>query len=521
MPRIDRERVRERLVPPMPADGIWGWVAPLVVAAVAGVLRFWKLGTPHAFIFDETYYAKDGWSLFHFGAEQSYIKAAKDGDPDPANVKILAGHLKGIWTGDPSYVVHPPGGKWLIGLGEQLFGMTPFGWRFMVAVMGTLAVLMTARIGRRLFRSTLLGCVAGLLLTVDGMAYVHSRTALLDPILMFWALAAFGALVIDRNKVRERLAARIDETVVSRFGPGLGVRPWRLIGGFCLGAACATKWSGLYFVAVFGLMALLWDMGARRTAGARRPWLGALVRDAAPAFASLVLVALAVYLASWTGWFLAGDHAYLRYWAQDNPGGPGWMPDAMRSLLHYHHEAYDFHTGLRTPHDYQSNPWGWLVLARPVSYYYQGPTLGQQGCTVDQCSSAVTGLGTPAIWWAACLALPVLLYLWAGRRDWRAGAILAGVVAGYLPWFFFQERTIYSFYAVAFVPYLVLAVTQCLGLVVGGPGASPQRRQWGAAAAGAYLLLAVANFLWLLPVLSAEVIPYTDWARRMWWRSWI
>jgi dolichyl-phosphate-mannose--protein O-mannosyl transferase len=57
MPRIDRERVRERLVPPMPADGIWGWVAPLVVAAVAGVLRFWKLGTPHAFIFDETYYA--------------------------------------------------------------------------------------------------------------------------------------------------------------------------------------------------------------------------------------------------------------------------------------------------------------------------------------------------------------------------------------------------------------------------------------------------------------------------------
>jgi dolichyl-phosphate-mannose--protein O-mannosyl transferase len=71
------------------------------------------------------------------------------------------------------------------------------------------------------------------------------------------------------------------------------------------------------------------------------------------------------------------------------------------------------------------------------------------------------------------------------------------------------------------VPFLVLAVTQCLGLVIGAPRASPQRRQWGAAAAGAYLLLAVANFLWLLPVLSAEVIPYTDWARRMWWRSWI
>ena len=60
----------------------------------------------------------------------------------------------------------------------------------------------------------------------------------------------------------------------------------------------------------------------------------------------------------------------------------------------------------------------------------------------------------------------------------------------------------------AFVPFLVLAVTMCLGLVLGGPAASPRRRQWGAAVAGAYVLLAVANFAWLLPVLSAQVIPY-------------
>jgi dolichyl-phosphate-mannose-protein mannosyltransferase len=72
-----------------------------------------------------------------------------------------------------------------------------------------------------------------------------------------------------------------------------------------------------------------------------------------------------------------------------------------------------------------------------------------------------------------------------------------------------------------FAPYVVLALAMCIGLLLGGPGSSPQRRQWGAAAAGAYILLAVANFAWLLPVLSAEVIPYADWARRMWWKSWI
>ncbi len=282
MPAIDRERVRERLVPPMPTDRVWGWVGPLLVTAVAGLLRFWDLGRPKAFIFDETYYAKDAWSLLHFGVEQNYIKAAKDGDPDPANVKILAGNLDGIWTGEPSYVVHPPGGKWMIALGEQLFGLTPFGWRFIVALTGTLAVLIVARTGRRLFRSTLLGCTAGLLLTLDGLAFVHSRTALLDPLVMFWALVAFAALVLDRDWARGRLAERLTAAQTARFGPSLGMRPWRLLAGVALGLACATKWSGIYFVAVFGLLTVLWDMGARRTAGVRRPWIGALVRDAAP-----------------------------------------------------------------------------------------------------------------------------------------------------------------------------------------------------------------------------------------------
>lgn len=520
MPAVDLARVRERLVAPMPTDRLWGWLGPLAITLVAGVLRFWELGRPKAFIFDETYYAKDAWSLLHFGVEQDYLKAAEKGGPDPANRKILAGDLDGLWTGDPSYVVHPPGGKWVIAIGEQLFGLTPFGWRFMVALTGTLSVLLIARIARRLFRSTLLGCVAAVLLTVEGLAYVHSRTALLDPLLMFWALVAFGALVIDRDHTRARLADRLAPSWSSRFGPSLGLRPWRLLAGIALGMACATKWSGVWFVAVFGLMTVLWDAGARRTAGIRRPYVGALVRDAAPAFASLVVVAVAVYLSSWTGWFLGGEDSYLRYWARDNPGPP-LVPDALWSLWHYHQEAWKFHTGLRSPHDYQSNPWGWLVLARPVSYFYEGPKLGENGCAVDQCSQAVTALGTPAIWWATLVALPVLLFLWAARRDWRAGAVLAGVAAGYLPWFLYQERTIYFFYAVAFVPYLVLAVTMCLGLLLGGPGATPARRQWGAAAGGAYVLLAIVNFWWLLPVLSAEVIPYADWAARMWWKSWI
>jgi len=509
--------VRDRLVRPMPKDGLWGWGGPLLIALFAGVMRFWQLGTPKAFIFDETYYAKDAYALLKFGVEQNFVRS-EDNKTDVANERILDGNLTDLFVGTPSYVVHPPGGKWMIAFGEWIFGMTPFGWRFTVALAGTLSILMIARIGRRLFRSTLLGCTAGLLLAVDGLHFVHSRTALLDPLLMFWALAAFGALLIDRDRARAKLADRIGD--LDRFGPGLGLRPWRLVAGVCLGLACSTKWSGLWFVVAFGLMTVLWDLGARKTAGVRRPWLGTLLRDAGPAFASLVLVAFGTYLATWTGWFLGGEDAYLRDWAKDNPG-PALVPDALWSLLHYHSDAFNFHRDLESFHPYRSNPWGWMLLARPVSYFYEGPKEGEKGCDVEQCSQAITALGTPVIWWFGTIAVLVVAYLWLGRRDWRAGAVLAGLAGGYLPWFFFQGRTIYSFYAVAFVPFVVLAITMCLGLVLGSSDASTRRRRWGAAVAGAFVLLALANFAYILPVLSADVIPRAHWSDRMWWTSWI
>src|SRR5699024_946837 len=90
---------------------------------------------------------------------------------------------------------------------------------------------------------------------VDGVHLVHSRTSLLDPFLMFFALAAFGALLIDRDRFRERLALASAQMHLSSQAPvplGVrgGLRPWRLAAGLLLGMACAVKWSGLYFVAV-------------------------------------------------------------------------------------------------------------------------------------------------------------------------------------------------------------------------------------------------------------------------------
>ena len=39
-------------------------------------------------------------------------------------------------TSNAEYVVHPPLGKVMIAIGEAMFGLTPFGWRFSVPWSG-------------------------------------------------------------------------------------------------------------------------------------------------------------------------------------------------------------------------------------------------------------------------------------------------------------------------------------------------------------------------------------------------
>ncbi|WP_394249873.1 dolichyl-phosphate-mannose--protein mannosyltransferase [Arthrobacter pityocampae] len=499
------------------SGGSLHWVLPLAVALVAGILRFVRLGDPASLVFDETYYVKDAYSLLQSGYEREW--------PEDANDSFNAG-TPDVLLGTPDYVVHPPVGKWMIAFGMLLFGAdNAFGWRFSAAAVGTLSVLLLAVVARRMFGSPLLGAAAGLLLAVDGHHLVQSRTSLLDIFLSFWLLAAFAALLVDRDDGRRRLAARLaagtDGGIPSRahlaYGPFLGFRPWRLAAGVCLGLALGTKWSALPFIAAFGLMTVAWDMSARRIAGVHHWVLGAVVKDGLLAFACLVPVAALTYLVTWTGWFLSSD-AYDRRWAAQNPSEQwGWLPDGLRSLAEYHRSAYTFHQGLGSDHPYEASAWSWLVVGRPTSYFYEKPA----GCGAEACSQAVTVLGNPLIWWSAALSLVVLLFFWLGRRDWRAAAILTGVAAGYLPWFLYPERTTFYFYAVAFEPYLVLALVYCLGLVLGGPAADGARRRRGIVLVGLFVAAAVALSAYFLPIWTAEVIPYDQWRDRMWLPSWI
>jgi len=554
------------------------WAAAIGIGLLALGLRLWQLGTPREFSFDETYYAKDAWSLLHFGYAQNY--------GDRANENILAGSTADQWTGTPEIAVHPEVGKWLIAVGEKLFGMDPFGWRVSACVVGALMVVLMVRFARRLTRSTLLGCVAGLLLCFDGLHFVLSRLALLDIFVAFFVLLAVHCMVADRDWCRRKVARLVPERLDSprAWGPvrALLFRPWLLAAGGSWGLAIGTKWTAVYLLAAFGLLYVAWSAGMRRALGVRRSLLRAPLADGVTAFVHLVVVAVCVYVATWTPWMMHAsvfeehlssteytqftgkghceDESYVaenldkgRRWptaTEPDASGPAEVVQSLRTLWYYHRDVYTFHTHFLncSEHSYGSDPLGWLLLNRPVGVNAQN-TIHPPGwtCPASQraedecpkkeevsydpgCSAApessclrqVLLLGNPVLWWVGCVALIAAVVLWLGARDWRHGVAVVGTVASWLPWLLYDDRPIFSFYTIITLPFLVLATTLVIGRLIAAPAGRPTpRRTVGVIVSGAFFVLVVLAFAWFWPVYTNDLLTRGEWLDRIWFDRWI
>ena len=448
---------------------IWGWVVTGLAGLLAALTRFTGLNHPHQMVFDETYYVKAGYSLITYGYEKDWVGENAD------EMFVQGSDAAADIVGD--YVVHPPLGKWLIGFGQALFGTdNGFGWRFATALAGVLSVILVTRIALRLFRSVPLAAAAGFFMALDGVGIVLSRTGILDSLLAAFVLAGFWAVLRDREWTRARLARRVatgsvDEMGAPRsaLGPLILFRPWLIAAGIFIGLGCGVKWSAVYALAVFGILVFVWDTSAKRTLGVRRWFTSGILTGGMPAFVNFIPIAIPTYLFAWLSWFL-DPRGFKRGWAEQQRSLGEDVPfsqfgDSIAEFIAYHRQMWDFHTGLSSEHTYMSQPWDWILQLRPVNFYWPPGEKLVQYCGAERCVQAISSIGNPAIWWLAAASLLVVIWFALRRGDWRAWAILAGYGAMYLPWFNYIGRTIYQFYSVAFLPYVVLALVFALGWV--------------------------------------------------------
>ena len=371
-------------------------------------------------------------------------------------------------NGLAQFIVHPPTGKWLIAAGIKVFGYNEFGWRFASALVGAISIVLMYFTAKKLFNNQLLSLFATALISLDGLHLVHSRIALLDIFLLLFIQIAVLAF--------------------------LNSRYW--ISALALGLACSVKWSGLYVLIALAFYVLILDFRRNRYLGSQFPFREMLRKNLVIRFIQFGAFPFVIYIASWFSWFTSNNGWDRKY--SSNP---------LLSLWHYHAEILNFHTKLTDAHPYSANPWSWLIQGRPTSFFYATP----KNCGGASCSQEILAMGTPILWWAATLALLVTIGFWISKRELQAEILLVVISASYLPWFAIQERTMFSFYAIAFEPFILLTLVYVLSKILKNQGKM----------AVAFTSIVLINFLYFLPIFLGLPITYNSWHDRMWLPSWI
>ena len=402
-----------------------------LIITFALTLRLWRLNLPKGYIFDEIYYAKNANSLINNGVELNS-------------------------QGQAEFIVHPPLGKWFIGIGIKLFGNNEFGWRISAAVIGTVCVLLIYLITNQLFNSLFLSNVAAALMALDGLALVMSRVALLDIFLVFFILLSFYFLL----------------------------KEYFWLSGIAIGSAAATKWSAVFVIPFLILLTInIRDIDPTK-------WMKRI--------GQFVFVPIFVYLISWSGWIFNSN-------SWDRKSGS----NIFTSLWNYHVGIFNFHRNLTESHSYSANPWSWLIIGRPTSFFYETPS----NCGAGSCSQEILAIGTPLLWWAGVFAIAITLGFFITNRNHISAVILAGIAGTYLPWFLIQSRTTFYFYAISILPFLILALIYSFNWVLSYGNYQKQIIL--------FVLLIGLNFIYFLPILLGIEIPYSQWIDRMWLNSWI
>jgi dolichyl-phosphate-mannose--protein O-mannosyl transferase len=181
-----------------------------------------------------------------------------------------------------------------------------------------------------------------------------------------------------------------------------------------------------------------------------------------------------------------------------------WDPASVWNGSWQHQRAMlDFHTSLSGDHPYQSPPWSWPPLRRPVTYWFDD---------VGGTYRHIVALGNPFVWWPGLLALGGLFVTW-----WRASwglrrpepVILAAAASTYLPWLVLSGDRSQTFlwYLLPTVPFVCVAL--------GTWAAWAWERMSTRVAIAAYGVLVIATFAFFAPVLVAYPLEPDAWRSRM------
>ena len=323
-------------------------------------------------------------------------------------------HIENVY---PYEITHPPLGKEIIGLGIRLFGMTPFGWRFMGTLFGVLMLPILYVFLKRMTRSSAIAGCATVIFAFDFMHFVQTRIATIDTYSVFFILLMY--------------------LFMWRFVSG-GKWRYLALSGVFFGLGAASKWTCIYAGAGLAVIWLVyWITQARRPHFAAR-----FIANCGFCLVFFVAVPLVIY--------------YLSYYhygtARGLEGGVGMFFTRDYFDIVWDNQVYmwEYHSDLVSTHPYASRWYQWLVDARPILYYLE---YFEDGTT----KSAFGAFMNPLFCWAGLIAIFANALFIFKDRDGKAAFIVIGYLAQLLPWVLVTRLTFAYHYFPSEV-FLILAL---------------------------------------------------------------
>lgn len=386
----------------------------LGLVAVALGLRVYAIDQPIDLVFDEVYFVEQA---------RNYLNGTDFLDP------------------------HPPFAKLMIALGIGGAGDTPFGWRIMNSIVGTILVVLMYVLARELYQRRVAAALAGLFVAIDGLCIVDSRIAVIDIHYVTWAV---GAYILTIRLIRRKQYQDV---------------PRLLLIGSVLGISVGAK----LYIPFFSFLLVLGSLAVTgRNEALRRG--ASVVRFLAKPILVVGWTAFGVYLLTYTPHFL---------W--------GWWHSPIDLVNYIFVEVPNYQNAVyEAAHPYSSKWYTWPLLLRPVWYFWKDPGPAP-GMVVG-----IWGSGNPAVWWAA---VPALLFAsWHAVRERRMalGFVVAGWVIHLAPWVGIG-RTLFLYHYLPSLLFAFLALAWLLDRVWNGEGSKVERGLGGAALMASLFPVATAT----------------------------
>ncbi|MDL2300535.1 phospholipid carrier-dependent glycosyltransferase [Clostridiaceae bacterium OttesenSCG-928-D20] len=388
----------------------------------------------------------------------------------------------------PYETSHPPLGKIFIGIGVRLFGMNPFGWRFIGTLMGILMLPLLYVFLKNLFGSTALSVCGTLLLSSDFMHLVQTRIATIDSYAVFFIMGMYFFMYRYVTSPRE---------------DGLEVPKGRLfnlfMSGIFFGVGAASKWTVIY--GVLGL-ALIWfihwfSRGRDLIAcGRKEQFRDEIYTEVFLSVFAFIIIPVCIYYAS-----------YYPYGKANGLSGASMFIDKEYFEIFWKNQKFmlTYHVGIESTHPYSSSWYQWIFNIRPILYYLRYPT--------SESRAIILAFLNPLISWMGLVAMVNMGVLAFKRSDRKALFILIGYLSQLLPWLLVPRLT-FAYHYFPCVIFLILAIVHCFDIY------RKRCYNWRKAVY-AITALSVLLFLLYFPTLTGQEIP--KWYARnilQWLPSW-